>query len=216
MSHQRQQLMELKMPFYHTDFFEVLKHLTWPFCSKTCSSLHLFWANQPSLKAPKKNLRGFFNFFWCQRAPCESFLHLYLMIAWLGGCSESKRIWLEPSGHENSTMFVNKMATENIWALLKKSVGWYRRLCTIRHTVSVNKTAMWNVWWHHFLQPGALSGGGGQETVAHIWPQVVGLQHVRNFLYKNDGFLTALWHIYGSHSSKFSYCWPEIRYTESV
>jgi hypothetical protein len=54
--------------------------------------------------------------------------------------------------------------------------------------MSVNETAMQNVWRHYFLLPGALSEGT-------IWPQVVGIATLQEF-YKKFRFLTApLWHI---------------------
>jgi hypothetical protein len=46
--------------------------------------------------------------------------------------------------------------------------------------MSVNETAMQNIWRHHFLQPGTLSEVG--EIVAHIWQQVVGIAALYKFL----------------------------------
>ncbi len=53
---------------------------------------------------------------------------------------------------------------------------------------SVNKAAVQNVWWHHFLHSGSLSEVG--ETVAHILPQEVQIAAFQEF-YKCDRVLTA-------------------------
>jgi hypothetical protein len=55
--------------------------------------------------------------------------------------------------------------------------------------------AVENVWLHNFLQPGALSEVG--ETVAHIWPQVLEISSLQEFIKMID---FSHWHIYDSHS----------------
>jgi hypothetical protein len=85
-------------------------------------------------------------------------------------CREPKLVWLELSGHEDSEYVRKKF-------------------------LSVNETAVQNIWQHNFLQPGALSEV--VESVAHIWPQVVEISSLQEFIKMID---FSHWHIYDSHS----------------
>jgi hypothetical protein len=149
--------------------------------TRLVSALYSYWMEQSSLKAAKNDPRGYRWFL----AP-DSFLRIIFASVTYEWLTQDKLVWqnllvtriLNTDVCKKFKHVLNETATQNIWALRKKS-ALERAVCVssgMRCIMQCN--AMHNIWWHHVID--GSQPVGNQHTLAKVGIRVNGTGLCRN------------------------------------